>query len=224
MRAIGLVTVVLIGLSLPAGRLSAAAPAPRILLTDVSHALEGRSLVITGGVTNAGSAAVAPLVIDASGFGPAGDLVAMGSDGIPWEMGPGQTERFSISIPLGRMLIREYVVQVSRVRAPAPYSSARRGVDVALYREHLRTLVMLRGDLFKGVLTVRAEGPGLPVAVVTADAQVLVFNPLLEGFQPVRLSLDLDLNRSRTVFVGSPHAFLISLRLVDLRLKVTWSD
>ncbi|MDQ7844794.1 MAG: hypothetical protein QN141_13900 [Armatimonadota bacterium] len=224
MRPVRLIIVVLLGLSVTANPARAATAPPPVVLTDVSHALEGRMLVITGRVTNAGSAPTAPLVIDATGYSSSGDLASTGSDGIPWPMAPGQTERFSIGLPLGRTLIREYVVQVSRVRAPVPYSSARRTVAVAMYREFLRTLVELRGDLFKGFLTVRADGPGLPVAQVTAEASVLVFNPLLDGFQPLRLTLDLDLNRFTTVFVGSPHAFLISLRLVDLRLNAGWSD
>jgi len=181
-------------------------------------------LVITGRVTNTSPAPVRPLVIDAAGYGPSGDLVATGSDGIPWEIARGQSERFAIDIPLERTLIREYVVQVSRVRASVPFFSTRCSVDVALYRDYLRTLVDLRGHVFEGALTVRADGPGLPVVQVTAEATVLVFDPLLGGFKPLRLNLDLDLNRSTTVFVGSPHALLVSLRLVDLRLKSTWSD
>jgi len=228
MRAIRKATALLFGLSLWAASTPAAptpaAPAPAVDLTDVSHALEGRMLVIVGRVTNTTAATAPPLVIDARGYDPSGDLVATGSDGIPWPLAPGQTERFSISIPVGRMLIREYVVQVSRLRAAAPYASARRSVAVSMYRDVLPTLVALRGDIFRGFLTVRAEGRDLPVAQVTAEATVLVFNPLLEGFQPVRLKLDLDLNRSTSVFVGSPHAFLVSLRLVDLRLTASWSE
>ena len=202
----------------------AAAPPSPIILTDVSHALEGRALTITGRVVNTGPAPVIPLVIDAAGFGPAGDLVASGSDGIPWEVRPGQAERFTIAVPLARSLIREYMVEVSRVQSTVPLASVRRGVDVGLYRSHLPTLIELRGHVQAGTLVVRAGGPGLPIAQVTAEATVLVFDPLIEWFKPLRLTLDLPPDGSASIFLGSPHAVLASLRLVDLRLKSSWSD
>lgn len=214
------VTVVSLG---GAGYAAPPAPSP-IILTDVSHALEGRSLIITGRVLNGSHQSLVPLVIDATAYGPAGDLVATGSDGIPWEVRPGQTERFTIPVPLTRTLIREYVVQVSRPRAGAPLASARRGVDVSLYRDHLPNLIELHGSVQFGLLTVRADGPGLPVALVTAEANVLVFDPFIEWFKPVRVKLDLPPDGAASVFLGSPQAILISLRLVDVRLRSTWSD
>ena len=224
MRVVCVAAVMLLGLLVPAPPGDAGAPPSPILLTDVSHALEGRVLVITGRVVNTGSESIMPLVIDAAGFGPAGDLVASGSDGIPWEVRPGQAERFTIAVPLARSLIREYVVEVSRVRSTVLLASARRGVDVGLYRSHLPTLIELRGHVQAGTLVVRAEGPGLPIAQVTAEATVLVFDPLIEWFKPLRVQLDLPPDGSASIFLGSPHAFLVSLRLVDLRLKSSWSD
>lgn len=219
-----LAVVLIVGVVLPAAPAGAAAPPSGILLTDVAHALDGRMLVITGRVVNAGPTPAGQLVIDAVGFGPTGDLVAVGSDGIPWQVAPGGLETFRISILLVRNLIREYVVQVSRVRSPVPLASTRRGVDAALYRDHLRTLIELRGHVLQGLLTVRVLGPALPVARVTVEATVLVLDPVLEGFRPLQVNLEFDPNRSTTVFLGSPHAFLVSLRLVDLRLMATWSD
>src|SRR3972149_9852507 len=61
-------------------------------LTDVTHALQERTLVISGWVRNASRLPVAGLVIDASGFAPVGDLAAFGSDGIPWSVPPGSAE------------------------------------------------------------------------------------------------------------------------------------
>src|SRR3972149_3527267 len=55
-----------------------------LALTEVSPALQERTLVISGWVRNAGRLPVAGLVIDASGFAPIGDLAAFGSDGGPW--------------------------------------------------------------------------------------------------------------------------------------------
>ncbi|HXF82933.1 MAG TPA: hypothetical protein VNN19_09310, partial [bacterium] len=195
-----------------------------VTLTDVSHALDGRMLIITGRVGNEGDEPLVPLVIDVAGYGPSGDLVVTGSDGIPWPLAPGGVERFTIPVPLARALVREYVVQVSRPRAGPPLASARRGVDVALYRDFLPTLIALRGRVEFGLLTIRAEGPGLPVARVTAEATVLVFDPVAEWFKPVRLTLDIPPDGATTVFVGSPLARLVALRLVDVRLKSSWSD
>lgn len=211
-------------LSLGVSGWASAAPPPLIGLTDVSHALEGRMLVITGLVHNGGREAVVPLVIDVDAFGPAGDLVATGSDGIPWELRPGRSERFTITVPLHRTLIREYVAQVSRPRSGTTLASMRRGVDVGLYRDHLRNLIQLRGSLQFGLLTVRAEGPGLPVAEVTAEASVLVFDPLIDWFRPLRVKLDLPPDGTATLFLGSSRAILVSLRLVDVRLRAAWSD
>lgn len=224
MKRLALAVPLILGVVLSAAPAAGTAPPAGVLLADVAHALDGRMLVITGRVLNTGASPIGQLVIDAAGFGPAGDLVASGSDGIPWQVAPGQAESFRIAIPLARHLIREYVVEVSRVPPGAPLASARRGVGVALYRDHLRTLIELRGDVLHGILSVRVVGPVLPIAGVTAEATVLVFDPLHERFRPLRVSLDLAPGRPAEIFVGSRHAILISLRVVDLRLQSTWSD
>lgn len=224
MRRPILAVVVVLGALLPAAPAAATAAPAGVLLADVTHALDGRMLTITGRVTNAGPAPTDQLVIDAAGFGPSGDLVALGSDGIPWRMARGQTEQFRIGIPLERQLVREYTVQVFKVGAAIPLASTRRSVDVALYRDHMRTLIELRGAVLQGVLIVRVTGPALPVARVTVEATVLVFDPVIEAFRPLLMNLEFDPNRSATAFLGSPRAFLVSLRLVDLRLVSTWSD
>src|SRR5438552_14850913 len=84
----------------------------------MSHALDGDTLVITGWVTNRGAGPVPGLVIDARGFSPAGDLIAFGSDGIPWAVPPGRAEHFSVLVPVLETLIRDYTVAVSVPRVP----------------------------------------------------------------------------------------------------------
>jgi hypothetical protein len=200
-----------------------AAP-PIVALADVAHALDGRALVITGRVLNAGPEPLAQLVVDAAGFGPSGELVAAGTDGIPWAVPPGGAERFAIALPLGRTLIREYLIEVSRRGAPAALASARRGVAAALYRDHLPSLIELRGRVEAGLLTVRAEGPGLPFAQLTAEVSLLVFDPVLDGFRSVRLRVELPPDGAATVFLGTPRAILIALRLADIRLRAAWSE
>src|SRR3989304_2548465 len=85
-------------------------------LTEVTRALQERTLVISGWVRNAGRLPVAGLVIDASGFAPVGDLAAFGSDGIPWSMRPGSAEHFQIFLPLSRTLVSNYTVTISASR------------------------------------------------------------------------------------------------------------
>src|SRR3989454_11927621 len=74
----------------------AAAPEPVLALSDVGQAVAGDTLIITGWVTNRGVSPVSGLVIDARGFSPSGDLIAFGSDGIPWGILPGRAEHFSV--------------------------------------------------------------------------------------------------------------------------------
>lgn len=124
-------TVLLLAIGPPsAGVRASAAPAPpsspaaTLAVAEVTHSLEGRTLVITGWVRNAGRLPVSRLVIDASGFAPTGDLAAFGSDGIPWAIRPDGTEHFRIFLPLGKALVSTYTVSVtgSRPRQDRPAS------------------------------------------------------------------------------------------------------
>lgn len=196
----------------------------QVAVVEVSHALDGRMLVVSGQVKNTGAALPDGLIIDVMGFGPSGDLVASGTDGIPWRIGPGGVERFTIPLPLDHQLVREYVVFVSQPRARSPLVSVRRGVDVSLYRDHLRTLVELTGHVQSGTLIVRANAAGFPIALIAAQANVLVFDPRVEWFQLLTVSVDVSPERPAVVFLGTPQAFLLSLRVVDIRLKAGWSD
>lgn len=204
------------------GALQAAAAdlTTQVTLTDVAHALEGSTLVITGWVRNRGPQPVARLVVDASGFSPAGDLSTFGSDGIPWQIQAGGTERFAVRLPVPPSLVRDYVVQVSVAGMQRPLAGVRRGVDIGLYRPLLMTLVQVDGEIHAGVLTVRSRVAGLPIHRVTTEAAVIVVQP---GFNELRhLTLDVPADAGVAVMVGGRDAVLVNLRLVDVLIKVSW--
>jgi hypothetical protein len=164
-------------------------------------------------------------VIDARGFGPSGDLVAFGSDGIPWELRSGATERFTIALTVTPQLIRDYIVQVSTRGSPARLlANQRRSVSTELYRPLLFSRVGITSELEAGVLKIRTSAEGLPVTQVTVRATVL-----LREFDPKRVnvfSIDLDVPADGTTVIplGTRRAKLLSVRIVDLRLKATWTD
>jgi len=226
MRAGWLVLTVLVGLLVRTGE-SAAGPAAgtTVLLANLSHALEDRTLTITGWVENHGTVPISQLVIDARGFGPSGDLVEFGSDGIPWEISPGASERFSISLPIHAQLIRDYLVQVALVGpVPRVLASQRGSVSVEAYRSLLLARLGVKGDFQAGVLTVRSTTEGLPVAQVTARITVLVreFDPA--RFEVFTVDVDIPGGGSTTVALGVFRAKLLSVRILDIRLKATWTD
>ncbi len=233
MRGKGLVFTVAVVVLGWAGA-SAAGPSSGAMVTlaDVSHALEKSTLTITGWVENRGVTPASQLVIDAQGFSPSGDLAAFGSDGIPWELRPGATERFTIALTVTPQLIRDYVVQVSTMGPPSRLlASQRRSVSVELYRSLLFTRIGITGDLQAGVLTVRSSAEGLPVTQVTVRATVLLrgFDLIRREFEPAPvqvISVDLDLPADGTTVIplGTRRAKLLSVRIVDFRLKSTWTD
>jgi len=219
------IAAVLLGITLVASPATADPPPPaRIVLSDVSHGLENQMLVITGLVRNLTPDPVARLVIDVNGYGPRGELLTSGTDGIPWEMPAATTERFTIALPLGRQLVREYVVQVSAQRSPGMLSSVRRGVDVGIYRDHLRSLVRVSAQIEHGILVARADAAGLPVSQVTIQATVWMLDPLAAHSKIFPFVLDISPDRFSTVFLPTPHAILLTLRVLDIRLKASWSD
>src|SRR5439155_5403327 len=118
------------------------------------NALAGATLVITGRVTNRGAGPVPGVAVDARGFSASGDLIAFGSDGVPWAVPPGRAEHFSVLVPVVETLIRDYTVAVSVPRIPArPLAGVRRSVDVALYRALVLSRVRIFGDVDMGQLT-----------------------------------------------------------------------
>lgn len=224
MRYASLVLMMLVGI------LGHAAPSPaapsstaKITLADVSHALDDRTLIITGWVENRGTSPLSQLVIDARGFAPTGELVAFGSDGIPWELRPGSSERFSIMLLVPAQLIRDYVVQVFPLSSPAHvFASQRRGVRLDAYRALLLARIGVAGDLQNDLLKVRASIAGFPVTQVTVRATVL----LTRKFRSEIVTLDLDVPGDGTTSIplGTFRATLLGLRVLDIQLKTAWAD
>jgi hypothetical protein len=200
----------------------AAQPIPVLALTGLSHSLDGQVLVVSGSVENRGSAPVAQLVIDATGYTPAGEAAFFGSDGVPWSIPPGGVEPFSINLPLRRQLVRDYQVRVALSSAPhRPLASVRRGVDVSLYRPLLVSVVRLRGTILGGTLIVRSDVGGWPVAEVTVEALLAVPGRRTNHLQT--LVIDVPADRERRIDVGIAGAELLSVRAVDVRLTTIWA-
>ena len=196
---------------------------PSVSLVDVFHTLDGRVITISGVLRNTGTAPLSGLIIDANGYGPDGFLVASGTDGIPWQLAPGALERFSMSLPLGPQLVREYLVQVSLPGLSRPLSAARRTIDIELYRQHVRTLIQVEGSTRNGLLVVRADAEGLPVSLVMVRASLWALDPLIDHFRLVTLDFDVQPDSSKTVFVSTTRAILVSLQIVDIRLRASWN-
>jgi len=192
-----------------------------LALANVSHTLDGRHLIVSGWVENRGPAPVGRLVVDASGTAPSGETTSFGSDGIPWQIAPGATEAFSLRLPVDGQLIRAYTVQVSFARAPIrPLASVRRGVELDLYRPLLLSVVRPRADLSGGLLTVRADAQQFPVAQVTVEVRLLLTHLIRRGLEV--LLVDIPADGTTTFHLGMHHASVLSLRVVDVRLRVAW--
>jgi hypothetical protein len=194
-----------------------------LALTGIAHALHGTALVVTGSVENRGVRSVSRVVIDATGFGPAGGPAFFGSDGIPWEIAPGASEHFSIRLPLADQPVRYYQVQVTLVQQPTRLlATARRSVDAGFYHPLLPSVVRVSGDLSLGILTVSADVGRWPVTQVTVDAEVLIVQS--RGGRRIE-TFRLDVPAGRTIRVGiGVSTALLSLRVVDVRSQVAWSD
>src|SRR5437016_2652440 len=161
------------------------------------------------------------LVIDARGSSPSGDLIAFGSDGIPWAVPPGRAEHFSVLVPVLETLIRDYTVAVSVPRIPArPLAGVRRSVDVALYRALVLSRVRIFGDVDIGQLTLRSDVRGLPVAQLTVEATVILQQPKINLLQTLTVTLPAD--ASEVFEIGGKRAALVSLRIVDVLLRTAW--
>lgn len=201
----------------------AAQTAPSVALVDLFHTLDGRTITIGGVLRNTGTTPLRGLIIDANGYGPDGFLVASGTDGIPWQLAPGALEQFSMSLPLGPQLVREYLVQVSLPGLSRPLSAARRTIDIELYRQHVRTLIQVEGNTRNGLLVVRADAEGLPVSLVMVRASLWALDPLIDHFRLVTLDFDVQPDSSKTVFVSTTQVILVSLQIVDIRLRANWN-
>lgn len=197
-----------------------------LALANVSHTLEGRHLIVSGWVENRSPAPVGGLVIDARGISPTGETTAFGSDGIPWQIAPGEAESFSLRLPVDGQLIRAYSVQVGLARAPIrPLASVRRDVEAHLYRPLLLSVVRPQVDLTGGLLTVRADAQRLPVAQVTVEVRLLVSQLIRRGLEDRRIEVllvDVPGDGATTFHLGLIGASVLSLRVTDVRLKVAW--
>lgn len=201
---------------------AAGAPPASLILSDVSHTLDGSALIITGLIENHGTAA-AGLVIDALGYSAQGDEVVAGSDGIPWRVPSGGVERFSVRLPVRDRLIRDYVVRAAYARPPyTAVAAVRRGVDLGLYRVLILSMVRVQADLIDGWLVVRSRTERLPVAQITVEASVLV--PFRKTFIIQTVTLTVTADGTATAFVGHPLAALVSIRITEVLLKISWSD
>ncbi len=211
---------------LPAPGMAGAEPGAAVALTNISHSIEGKTLIVSGWVENRGMHPAGGLVIDGTGFSPSGEPTAFGSDGIPWQIAPGQSEHFSVRLSIDGQLIREYAVQVAFVRAlTRPLAGLRRSVEFGLYRSLLLSMTQVEGSIRAGILTVRSDVRRLPVTRVTAEATVLLTHLVGRHVEASRLetiTLDVPADGSVTIGLGVNHAVLLALRVVDVQARVLW--
>jgi hypothetical protein len=198
-----------------------AAHSPSIELSNVSHTLDGATLTVTGWVVNGGQMPLSRLVVDVHGFIPSGDLTAFGSDGIPWDIRPGGAERFSVSLAVPAPLIRDYTVTVSSSRAwGRPLAGVHRRVNSALYHALVVSRVRLVADVRVGRLTLRTDVGGMPVAQITVEATLVIFNPQVNLLQSLTVVMPPD--ATETFSIDGIRVALVSLRVVDLLLTTAW--
>jgi hypothetical protein len=191
-------------------------------LADVSHSLQGRTLVLTGAVRNIGRVPVARLVIDASGFAPTGDLAAFGSDGVPWPMRPGATERFQIFLPLGAALVSHYSVTVSGSRPAQPRpATLTRTIHPGFYRPLILPRVRVDVDREPTALTFRASADGLPVVAVLVTVNMLV----QEREVVLRvLTAEVPVGQPLRVRYAPLILSVVSVTITDVILAPTWAS
>ena len=196
---------------------------PAVAVEDVAHTVDAGGLVVSGWVRNVGRRPVRGLVVDVAGFAPGGGLAAFGSDGIPWAIPPGGTERFEARLPLGQVLIRDYVVRVSTADVPpAVLAEARRTVALALYRPLLLVRVRVAGRVGPGEVVLTSETGRLPVAAVIAEATVVIVHPKVAVLQ--RLTVAVPPNGRRVLTLGGRDLVLVDVRVVDLVLASNWDQ
>jgi len=224
------VTFAVLGLTLglpPAG--IAADSGTPLALVDLHHLLDGRALAISGRVENRGTAVVPGLVVDAAGYAPTGDPVFLGSDGIPWGLAAGKTERFTVRLPLTDRPVRVYTVEVALTRAPrSPLVSLRRSVEPNLYAPLLSSAVRLKGTIRGDVLTVQADVGQWPAAQVLVEAtiSVPVFQPehsmILAPRNIETVTVQVPGNGTAATQLESRGVVLLFLRAVDALPLTAW--
>ena len=200
-------------------------------LVDVHHILDGRALSISGRVENRGPSPIAGLVVDAIGYAPIGDPVFQSSEGIPWGLAAGKTERFTVRLPLTDRPVRVYTVQVALSRTPrGPLVSLRRTVEPHLYQPLLSSAVQLKGSIRGDVLTVQADVGQWPAAQVTVQAtiSVPVFQPdhsmILAPRNIDTLIMQVPGNGAATAQLGMRGVELLFPRVIDAQPLPTWGE
>jgi hypothetical protein len=194
-----------------------------VVLSDVSHTLDGGMLAVTGWVANRGRTSLSRLVVDVWGFAPSGDLTTFGSDGIPWDIPPDGAERFSVFLTIPATLIHDYTVTVSSARALGrPLAGVRRRVNIALYRPLVLSRVRVAADVQVGRLILRTDVGGMPVTQLTVEATLIFFNPKVNLLQSLTVVVPPD--TTETFGIDGIRAALVSLRIVDLLLTTAWDS
>ena len=208
----------------PSGTNTPPPPAGAVLeLTEVTHALQERTLVISGWVRNAGRLSVAGLVIDASGFAPVGDLAAFGSDGIPWSMRPGSAEHFQIFLPLSRTLVSNYTVTISASRPrQARVSTVTRSIFPAFYRPLILPRVQVNVDAEPTALTFTASADGLPVAAVQVTVNLLVREKTDIVLRV--LTVEIPVGRPLRLRFAPLIVRVVSVTVADVILSPSWTS
>jgi hypothetical protein len=200
-----------------------AAGAPRVQVEDVVHTVDADFLVVSGWLHNAGPDPVGRLVVDVAGFSPDGTLAAFGSDGIPWSVAPGERERFTVRLPLGQTLVREYVVRVGTgAGLPGALAEVHRAVRLELYRPLVLSRVRVVGRTGPGELVLTSETGRLPVLLVIAEATVIIVPSRLAVLQ--RLTVAVPPNGRRVLTLGGRDLVLVDVRVVDVVLTSNWDS
>lgn len=224
------VAALVLAVGLPPAGLAADSGSP-LALVDISHALEGRTLAVTGRVVNRAATAVAGLIVDVTGYAPIGDPVFLATDGIPWGLAAGKQERFTARIPLTDRPVRAYAVKVALSRAPGnALVTLRRNVEASVYRPLLPSVVQVTGSLRGDALTVHAEAGQWPVAQVTVEATISV--PSFEPEQAMILAprninaviVQVPANGAAIATLESRGATLLLLRVIDAAPVPVWGD
>lgn len=225
-----LLRLLLVGVILIGGLFGSPRPAPAkpagnagtaLELAEVGHALQGRTLVVSGWVRNAGSGPVDRLVIDVTAFAPNGDLAGFGSDGIPWIIPPNGLERFQIFLPLGGALVRDYAVTIFASRpGPLRPAAVTRTVDPALYRSLLQSMVRVRADTEATSLVLRVGAEGLPVMGVRVKVILLLQDKDRVDLRSIIVAVPVD--RAVRLPFTPLIVRVVSVEVVDVTITPTW--
>jgi hypothetical protein len=202
---------------------AASAARPALALTGLAHGLQARALVVAGTVHNSGAEPVHSVAIDVTGFSPSGAPAFFGGDGVPWPLAPAAAARFTVRLPLVDRVVRAYVVEAWLAGGRRQVlAEARREVDPLLYLPVVPAMVRVDGEVLGDALVVRSRTGDLPVTHVLVDATVSV--PGLSANSLERFVLPVPANDRVVLRLHTRGAFLVALRVVDVRMQRTWVD